>query len=177
MEWDAMHRPLQPPPGYEHYHTAEAVFPGRRLKLKKMKTWGEVVQSFRNAWRLYRHSYIPDPEMAKWEREHGLVDDGRSARRILKTLKRSEKVANKSFEKAEQIFEKVREEVKSRRPEAEELVKDRASVLRKALQEFAAGYSEVVNGARNVWGQPPYDEVLVREDNHPVVYKAKGGPE
>lgn len=170
-----MHRPLQPPPGYEHYHTAEAVFPGRRLKLKKMETWGEVAESFRKAWRLYKHSYVPDPEMAKWEQELDLADERRSGRRTWKTLKRGEQAASKGVDKAQQILEQVREEVQNRKPEAEELVKNRVLVLKEALQEFAAGYSEVVNGAKNVWGEPPYDEVLVREDNRPVVYKAKEG--
>lgn len=172
-----MHRPLQPPPGYEHYHTEEAVFPGRRHKLKKINSLGDLRDQLSKAWRLYKHYYIPDPEMTKWERGIDIADERRTTKSMWKTLKRGEQMANRGVDRAGDVFEQVREEVKNRRPEAEELMKDRVSVLKVALQEFSEGYSEVVSGARSFWGDPPYDEVLVRKDNRPLVCKAEGEPE
>lgn len=171
MEWDAMQRPLQPPPGYEHYHTREAVFPGFRRKLKRMNTWADVSQSLVDGWRLYRHYYIPDPAMEKWEREEKLTDEARKGRRLYKEMKRGEQALMRGIARVEKVAEEVADEADRQRPAAQRWMQDRVGVLKESLSEFGEGYREVVSGERTFWGEERYEEHLVSQENRPVVYR------
>lgn len=177
MEWAALHRPLEPPPGYEHFHTKEAVFPGLRHKGKKIENWEQFKESFRGAWRLYKHHYYPDPEITKIEERMDLIDQKEREKAMTNFLKKGEKLANKGIDTAQEVASDIADEIRDKRPAAERILSDRVAVLREALHEFAEGYHEAASGKRTFWGGVPYDEDLVRESNRPVVYKAESGEE
>lgn len=172
MEWAAMHRPLQPPPGYEHFHTKEAVFPGLRNQPKKIESWEQLIDGLRGAWRLYKHDFYPDPEITKIEERLQLIEKKKRDRKIANLFRRGEAFANKSMDRAQETAADVAEEIQDKRPAFERLVKSRIVVLRKALHEFSEGYYETASGRRTFWGEAPYDEDLVRKDNRPVRYEA-----
>lgn len=172
-----MHRPLEPPPGYEHFHTKEAVFPGLRHKGKKIENWAQFKQSLCGAWRLYKHNYYPDPEITKIEESMDLVDQKMRERAMTKFLKKGEAFANKGIDTAQEVASDVAEEIRDKRPVAERILRDRVAVLREAMHEFAEGYYEAASGKRTLWGEVPYDEDLVREDNRPLRYEAESGAE
>lgn len=178
MEWEAMHRPLEPPPGYEHLHTVESVFPGMRGKIIWPKNLAEWRIALGRTWRLYKHYWVEDEEMAKFEESLELRDQLRSQRRAWKMIKRGEKYVKKGLENAKEIAEEVAEEVREgavrHRPDAERFVKSRTVTLRESLDEFAAGYQEVLKGETDIWGNSVDDSEInedwLKKDNRPVVF-------
>lgn len=173
MEWAAMHRPLEPPPGYEKYHSYEEVFPGLRYKLKKIESWSDLTSSFQNAWRLYRHDFVPDPEITKFEEAMDIDAREKREKAIENALKTGENMATKGVETAKGVADNLAAEFEDRRPMMERVARDRISVLRDAVHEFAEGYQESVSGEKTLWGEVPYDEDIVRDDNLPVRYKVE----
>ncbi|KAI0562221.1 hypothetical protein FGB62_64g133 [Gracilaria domingensis] len=172
-----MHRPLQPPPGYERFHSDEAVFPGLAGTRKKKRTLKEFAEVAKTAWRLYLHSYIPDPKMAELEREI-LGKESRIIRRQAQAvLNRSEANFKRNRQAARDATDRLAQEFHARRPEAEALVKDRVNVLREALSEFAEGYAEGTGGQFSFFKDNEDDDAypphIVAEDNKPVIYSSE----
>ena len=165
MEWNAMHAPLEPPPGYEYYHSTEAVFPGLRAGYK-VKTWKDLKFVVNGTWKLYKHHYIPDPEVEAWL--------GRITKRDqAKKEERSERVTTavaSDLHDAVQSARKVASAAKDLQPNAEQFMKERVSLLQESIGEFTAGFKETVTGETNVWGFAPYDIDIIESDNAPVVY-------
>lgn len=172
-----MYRPLQPPPGYEKYHTKEAVFPGLRYKMKKIRSWSDFKTSFQKAWQLYKHAYSPDPEMQKFEDRLDMMIWKKREETMQGLLKTGEKAAERGVQTAQDAAEGLVAGVQENRPLLEKVAKHRIAVLRTAVTEFAEGYQESVSGKRNFWGQLPYDEDILREDNIPVLYQVERTPE
>lgn len=143
-----------------------------RNKAKKVESWGDFKERLRGAWRLYKHDYIPDPEIAKLEERFLETDQKTRDRRVAKMFKKGEAMLSQGRDSAQAAAETVAEEIREKRPAAEVFVRNRVEVLRKALSEFSEGYYESANGKRNFWGELPYNEDLVRKDNPPVIYEA-----
>lgn len=167
IEWNAMHAPLEPPPGYEHMHTREAVFPGLRVA-KKINSWADFRDIMRGAWKIYMHYFIPDREVERYEQH---VLGTRAARKGERAEEAGER-AGKTVRKGLELMEDVETVVKRNQPDAERFVRHRLSLVKDAMSEFSEGFAETASGARNLWGHPPYDEDIVRGDNAPVMYKA-----
>lgn len=173
-----MHRPLEPPKGYERFHTEEALFPGMSKRKKKNHTFQDYVTSFKGAWRLYRHSFIHDPEMAAFEeslikKEQRIIDLRAGA-----VLKKARKAFGDGQEAAKEESQKIVTALQEKEPEVRKLVQDRVGVLKDALTEFSEGYKETLDGDFTFFGSYPdddgqeYSSDAVREDNKPLVYKA-----
>lgn len=175
MEWAAMHRPLQPPPGYERFHTREAVFPGLRDQPKPAKDWAEFRERLRGAWRLYKHDYVPDPEITAREERRARQRQTKRERVAAKLAQKGERLVRTGLDKAEEAASGIAEGVRDQRPAVERLLKDRVAVLQEALTEFSEGYFEAVSGRRSFWGDYPYNESVVRKDNRPVAYEVVKG--
>lgn len=173
MEWDALHRPLEPPPGYERFHTLEAVFPGLRDNPKPPKDWAEFKRRLRGAWKLYKHDYISDPEITEMEARWEKQKEKKRYRVIAKLHEKSERFVDTSIDKADEIASDVVEGIKEKKPAVQKLMKNRVAVLQQALNEFSEGYSEAVSGRRTLWGETPYEEAIVQDDNRPVMYEVE----
>lgn len=147
MEWDAMHRPLEPPPGFEHMLTPKAVFPGLRRTWMKKNSLDDYVQGFKRAWRLYKHQYIYDPEMAKLEESWDILEGKRADRRAEAVAKKGKEAVQKTMDIAGSFAENIRE----RGPDAKHVLEDRIVVLNEALNEFSKGYNEAREGKYQFW--------------------------
>ncbi|CAN8072332.1 unnamed protein product [Agarophyton chilense] len=174
MEWEGMHRPLQPPPGFERFHSEEAVFPGLHPKMKKKQSLQDYLDTLKRAWKLYLHSYRYDPDMAEIERKVVERESMIIQRKTKAFLDRSKSNFKLNQQAVQETSERVVQEIHDRRPEAEALIKDRVNVLREALTEFADGYNEGVEGRFNFFKDSEddndYPHEAVNEDNKPVIY-------
>lgn len=178
IEWYGRMRPLDPPKGYEKYYELEAVFPALKTQPPPAKNFAEFRKRMHIAWRLYKHYYFPDPELAKLELEIQHREDReleKDADEMLKKAKarasgfkfEAERTIDNFVDKAEAGFE-------ANRPEAEQLVKNRAEILVAAMNEFAAGYNEAVAGKIKLFKIDQMDEFEIPEpDNLPVRYEAQ----
>lgn len=179
MEWDGRGRPLEPPPGYEHYYTKEEMFPGfkhRPLPSKNLKEFGTRLA---RAWKFYRHHYVHDPEMAEIIQK--LEKSSIKFKYDMARHSANESEANwrKESEKASKLIQKIGGDAKvefdSKRPEVEQILKDRTMVLKDALGEFAIGYKEGVSGPLEWLNMADFDDdsfEVPSVDNMPVRYEA-----
>lgn len=173
IEWAAMHRLLEPPPGYEKYHSFEEVFPGFRHKMKKIESWSDFRISVQKAWRLYWHNFVPDAEMEKFEEEMNIEKRERREAAFQNVIKTGEKAAASGVGTVQAAAENIAAGLQDKRPMMERVARDRISVVHNAVHEFAEGYHESLSGERNFWGQVQYNEELVLEDNLPVRYEVE----
>lgn len=173
MEWNNLHAPLQPPKGYEKYHTKEAVFPGLRNPIV-IRNWKEFKWAMRGAWKIYMHTYRFDPEVQRF-----LDDlDRKESEYYENRGKHAAKVITEAATEGKRNIEKLGAELKEAAPGAKEYLKDRAGMLQNAVSEFAAGFHDTVDGKMNVWGLTPeqqkdIDDYDGLEKNSPVVYRVR----
>lgn len=175
MEWEAMHRPLEPPPGYERFHTDEAAFPGLRKPANSPKTWSEYRDAWRRAWKLYRHSYIPDDDITAAEQKEEAIRQKIFERKADILLGKGKKAAEDGFKVSQDTADDIARGLRDKKPEAEALLKDRVSILSKALNEFSEGYREGARGDFSIWEtsddeEEEYSEDIIRQDNRPLAY-------
>lgn len=171
-----MHRPLEPPAGYEHYYTAKAVFPGLRGTWRKMETWEDHKNALKRAWKLYKHDYIPDPEITEWEKKKNVRDERRIERRRKVIVKKGKE----TFEEGSNMAEQVIQGLHDKRPEMEQILKHRVGVLSESLDEFGKGYQEGYNGTYNfvesisgTFNENGLSTDVFQEDNKPLKYQVK----
>lgn len=175
MEWNALHAPLEPPKGYEQFHTLEAVCPGY-ADLVWPKSFEHAKELLIGGWRIFKHSHgYHDPEVAEWFRKAEERDNKIAEKRAEHVAKQVGEGLVRGKERLEEIGDTVTHVAQEAKPGAESFFKDRAVVLQKAVSEFAAGFHETVSGKKNIWGADPgIDEdieTLVRND--PVVYRVQ----
>ena len=138
MEWDGMLRPLQPPKGYEHMYTLEAVFPGLSEKWNKRESTEEYIRDLKLAWRLYKHDYRHDPDMEKLLELLNESDQKERDRKVKQWIQEGIKMRDKTREAIDDMTTTLQEQ----KPEVERIVKNRVGVLRESLSEFSEGYRE-----------------------------------
>ena len=173
MEWNNLHAPLQPPKGYEHYHTEQAVFPGLKHPVK-FASVREFTDAMRGAWKIYMHHYRHDPEVQQWFDKLGEEE----AEWYTKRGERAGEFAGDVVARGRQNIQKMGEDLKAARPGGQRFLKDRTTVLQNAVSEFAAGFYETVDGNKNIWGLTPEEEdedALAK--NVPVVYRVRARDE
>lgn len=190
IEWNGRQRPLEPPPGYEHFYTKEEMFPGLKYHPKRSKSISQFLQRFRLAVRLYIHSFKSDPELIKMEKrllaklKKKKHIDGEQEDSFLQELEiKAYEMRDRAGKSFDDVVDEVKIGIKEGRPAAERLVKDRAEVLKKALDEFALGYKEAVSGEMkmplffNDDDDDDFDFKLPEDDNLPLRYEVKNDNE
>lgn len=173
MEWDGMHRPLNPPQGYEHFHSKHAVFPGLKRSWKKKETLQDYLDGFKRAWRLYRHSFVHDPEMAAFEDNIFKREELITRRQAKAVVDKTEKAFKRAQQRAQDASEQIAQELKDKKPEAQEILKDRVNILRESLSEFSTGYNDGLEGRLSIFSvfeRDHYSADVLRSDNKPVIY-------
>lgn len=163
MEWAEMHTPMNVPPGYEEFATLRSNLPGLAA-VPPIKSWAHFKLVFRAAWRMYKHDYFPDPELAAKE------EDEQKER---KQLEKVEKAKRRRYQK--KILADGREVVgivKDSLPDSQQAFEERLDILNLSLEEFMAGYGETSTGVTSLLGENMYNPDLVRPENPPVVYEA-----
>lgn len=138
MEWDGMQRPLEPPKGYEHMYTLEAVFPGLSEKWNKRDSIQAYLRDLKMAWRLYKHDYRHDPEMEKLLELLQAPNQKERDRKAEEWLKETTAMRDRTKEAIDDMATTLKEQ----KPEVEKIVKNRIGVLRESLSEFSEGYRE-----------------------------------
>ncbi|PXF47893.1 hypothetical protein BWQ96_02279 [Gracilariopsis chorda] len=170
-----MHRPLKPPAGYEHFHSEQAVFPGLKRSWKKKESLQDYIDGFKRAWRLYRHSFIHDPEMAAFEEDMLKREELIIQRQAKVVVDKTEKAFKRGQQAAQDVSQQIAQELKDKKPEAQEFLKDRVNILRESLSEFSHGYNDGLEGRFNFFNVSEGDEYpndVVRRDNKPIVYNS-----
>lgn len=162
MEWAEMHRPLEPPPGYEKYATLRASSPGLE-SVPPITSWSHFRDVLRAAWKMYKHSYFPDPEIIAKEEEE------RKEEERLKKLERAKRkrVQKKLRREGEEVLGIVHDSL----PDSQKAIEERLDILNVSLEEFISGYRETSSGATTLFGATRYNEDAVRPENAPVVYR------
>lgn len=165
MEWNEMHAPLDPPAGYEHYATAEQAFPAM-YAVKPFESWQDFVQSMKAAWKLYRHHYIPDPDiLAQEEKERQESERANDAR-----IKRARESVVSAHGVASDAFSSAVDHVNRHIPKTEEDMAHRLNLTQQAIKEFGLGFSEASSGAVDIFGKRLVPPDALRDDNKPVLY-------
>lgn len=188
IEWNGRLRPLEPPPGYEHYYSAEEMFPGLKASGPPPKDFRDWLYHMRGAFRLYKHHYFPDPEITRIEQtlfKENEVDVDQALQRLRTMVKDSTKDAHKYKRKVEQAVDNftdnLQEKIKENRPAAEEVFKNRMDVLKASMVEFSTGYKEGVDGSLQ-WAKlfdadddddDDLDAFKSHPDNRPIRYEAR----
>lgn len=149
MEWNAMHRPLEPPRGYEHFYTKEAVFPGLKREWHKKESLHDYVQGLNKAWKMYRHDFVYDPEVAKIEQQFGISQDQEAEKKAAAVLRQAKRTVKSGLASADELLD----DAHSKAPDAQKLVKNRIDVLFAAMNEFSQGYREAVGGKWKLWDE------------------------
>lgn len=182
MEWNNMHRPLEPPPGYEKYYDPEEVFPGLKdeIKLSEVKPQ-QLRKAFKIAWKFYRHSWIPDPKVARILKEWGAnTEDDNDDQGDIVDLDKMEEMVNSGIDSVQRLKKRARKtgkiiskEFEEVKPELQKIGQQRVLVLREALKEFGAGYEEASSGKYKApWEENDEDDSMPQSDDQPLGYKA-----
>lgn len=155
-----MHTPLEPPPGFQHEASLRGIAPG--LDVTPIRSPEHFMRVLRAAWKLYKHQYIPDPELvaeekAKAEEEARVRDvaDRKRRRKEEEALREARDLGNIAYDAL---------------PKSKEDVQNRLDVINASLDQFMKGFNEVLSGETSIFGNRSYNETLVREDNKPVIY-------
>lgn len=188
IEWNGRRRPLEPPPGYEHYYTPEEMFPGLKHAPPPPKNPKEFFERLRTAWRIYIHYYYPDPELTKIEKSWSTQNDEspeETYERVKDFVKTSQQNMDNYKHRVEQVVDKftddVQAKVREKRPQVQELIKNRMEVLKASMTAFSVGYKETVEG-RLDWmptvdlsdkDDDHFNTLHTRTDNKPVRYEAQ----
>lgn len=154
-----MHAPLEPPKGYEHFHTPEAVFPGIAGR-KGFDSFDHFKICFRGGLKLYWHHYFPDPEILAQERREAEKEEKELDESIDHLAQRAADAVVIGREKTEEAAQALEDS----RPAAQAFMQGRLKVFQQGIGEFAAGFKETISGEKNVWGQTP-EEAQDDEDD------------
>lgn len=173
MEWNAMHAPLEPPKGYEHFHTREAVFPGIAGQ-KPIESFDHFKKCMRGGLKLYWHHYYPDPEILEQER--------RAAEKAEKELDEStDRFAERAADAVvagRKRAEETMEAIDDGRPAAQAFMQNRLKVFQQGIGEFAAGFQETISGKKNIWGQTAEEAGEDDDDeNRRLIYIVQDPPD
>lgn len=161
IEWAAMHAPLHPPPGYEEDVSLRSAFPGLRSTppIRSAPHFREVAVL---AWRLYRHQYVSDPEIAAAEAAAEAKEAHRRRRRDERRREYERRALAEGRELAAVAHDKL--------PDSTTALENRLDVLNVSLEQFMLGFTETSTGATTLFGERPYQDAVVDRGNAPVVY-------
>jgi hypothetical protein len=163
MEWNGMHAPLPPIPGYEDELSLRSAFPGLR-SVKPIESREHFMAVARAAWKLYRHQYIPAPDIIA-EEEAAAAKEAENRRVAEERRKAAEREA---IAEGRVLAKKAYDAL----PDSHEALQDRLDVLNVSLEQFMVGFTETSTGTTTLFGDRPYRDCLVDSTNSPVVYKA-----
>lgn len=189
MEWNGRLRPLEPPPGYEHYYSEEELFPGLKSRGPPPQNFQEWLTRMRGAFRIYKHHYYPDPELTKIEEtlfKGEDVDIDEVVQRMRTMAQESSKDLHKYKRKVEETVDSftdnVQEKIKKNRPAAEVWFNNRMEILNASMAEFSTGYKEGADGSLqwmnflNIKGDDDNEDLdafKAHADNKPIRYEAQ----
>lgn len=187
-------RPLEPPPGYEHYYSMEEMFPTRKEPGSPPKNFWEWLERVRFALRLYKHYYFPDPELTKIEnmlfREEEVAitkdDIDKAVQHVRTAVQESTKDVDKYKRQVEKVVDdftdNVQETIKQNRPLAEQVFNNRMDVFKASMAEFSTGYKEGLDGSLQ-WmkifdtdEEENLDAFKSHPDNRPIRYEVQEPP-
>jgi hypothetical protein len=162
MEWNAMHAPLRPPPGYEDMLTVRSVLPGL-ASVEQIQSPAHFMTVLRAAWKLYRHQWVPDADIVAEEK--AAAEKAAELQRIGEERRRrqQQKAAAEAGQVAAIAYDAL--------PDSKETLQDRLDVLNYSLEQFMVGFAETSTGATTLFGSRPYRDVLVHPANAPVVFR------
>lgn len=158
-----MHAPLEPPPGYEDEVTLRSVLPGLR-GVPPIQSREHFMAIARAAWKLYRHQYIPNPDLVAEEK----VEAAKAAEKRRVDEERRKKYEREAIAQGRDLATKAYESL----PDSKDALQNRLDVLNVSLEQFIVGFTETSTGATTLFGNRPYRDILVDPSNAPVVYKA-----
>lgn len=162
IEWNAMHAPMEPPPGYESYATMREAVPAFSV-FQEIHSWSDFKTRLRKAWKLYKHDYFPDPELVaeeeRAENEHGkMVDELEEQRAHGRRIMKRDVLSLYKY-------------MKAAAPKDTKELGGRLDILQEAIDQFSLGYSETSSGITTLFGIRSYHPDIIEPDNHPVVYR------
>lgn len=147
MEWNSMHALLEPPKGFEQFHTMKAVFPGCRWVVK-FKSFQEFRKGVYGGWELYLHHYRPNPKYEGWLEQVENIERKKAAARGEKYYSYFSNIMVKGGDQAKTVGDIARDV----KPDVKDYLKGRVPILQKAVSEFAEGFYETMSGKTNIWG-------------------------
>jgi hypothetical protein len=162
MEWNGMHAPLVPPPGYEKYAELREALPGLK-DIQPIQSFAHFKELMAQSWKLYMHHYIPDPDIIREE----------EAAQQEKWSKREKDIAElaKEHAKLRRSTKKIMKNAREQLPMAKDALSGRLAILNESLKEFMIGFKEASSGQVDALGRPCYNPDIVRPENAPLVYR------
>jgi hypothetical protein len=162
MEWNGMHAPLMPPPGYEKYTELREALPGLQ-DVQPVQSFAHFKILMAESWKLYMHHYIPDPDIVREE----------EAAEEKKWSKRDADIAAiaKEHAKLRRKTKKIMTNARQHIPMAQEALSGRLAILNESLNEFMVGFKEASSGQVDALGRVRYSPDIIHPENAPLVYR------